>query len=544
MDYSLSTLNHKALYELKSVFISYWDDKYKLEQARILLEDGLMLFKQFKPLFMTCWIDETRERSLNRLIHGHVFIHFMISAYQVSGNSEYIVKCEKLIKSYFNEISYMEHQDTFAFHDETTSLRVDNWLKLLIYAYECLNQDFIDLLLFHLGKNLRLLNDDKFFAGYNNHGMLQNFSLMTGSYIFTHDEAKASMQKAMNRLNTYFSNAFTSEGIHVENSPMYHAIVLSRLTMYLHFMSIVKNCIKEELVEIQKKATQYIFCTIRENGCLLTLGDTIPNSLPLKTIDWVDDINYPLLTDPNFLNLHELRKKEEFFIYPSTGYAYFYDKHINMYACFAASFEAEYHKHNDDLQFIIDLDEPLMIDPASPGYQYNDPHVIYGRSYRAHNTLTVDGTDLPRKKNGKPVYITDYMKSEEKVFVNGINKRHPGVEHKRCVNYSWKTHIFEIEDIVLSNENHEYTLCWHFAPNIELLSEGNSINIIREKISVACLEILSEDPFTLSTVNGQIEPYIQGFCFDEFYSPTPCAAIEIVFCNKANLEVKWILKIF
>ena len=528
--YSLISIDKNILHMLTNI-VKCYANSYKMMQADELLDNNIMLFKGYEPFVIVKWIDESRTRSLNRLIHGFDFIDFLLAAYLKSGLNKYIDKVVEYVNSYFNEISYISHRDTFAFHDETTALRVENCLKLLVYAYPCLNDRFLNLLLFHLGENLRMLYDEKFFSGYNNHGMFQSLSLLKGSILFSHKEGKMFMQKALDRLNNYFMNSFTSEGIHNENSPMYHIIVLHKLDIYLNILRDLKLNIPLKLLETQKSGYEFINCISNKDGVLLPMGDTTKNYNLHDTV-YVD-------------HCEELCKKSKpFIVYPKSGYAFFYDTTIDMYACFSAFYNADYHKHSDDLQIIVDLNGQMLIDPASPGYQYNDPYVQYGRSSLAHNTLTVDGKDLYLKKNEKLVYVTSYNRSEESAFVSGINKRHTGVEHKRSIKYSWISHIFTINDIVNGENKHEYCFNWNFSPGIVLETIPNGFVIVREDMRIANFELSCALPYKISIINGQIKPYIYGFCFNEHYMPEPCPSVQFIFTKTNNVEIEWKLKLF
>src|SRR5699024_5251048 len=107
-----------------------------------------------------------------------------------------------------------------------------------------------------------------------------------------------------------------------------------------------------------------------------------------------------------------------------------------IYFLFLASYHMHYHKHTDDLSFILYKNGPIFIDAGPHSYDYKDPFTLYAYSQFAHSTLLINDRSLPRTDNKfDDVYISDYLVNNEdhSFMVEGVNKRYESSKHTRKI---------------------------------------------------------------------------------------------------------------
>src|SRR5699024_2469915 len=124
--------------------------------------------------------------------------------------------------------------------------------------------------------------------------------------------------------------------------------------------------------------------------------------------------------------------------YPETGYLIARSEWSSdaIYFLFLASYHMHYHKHTDDLSFLLYKNGPIFVDAGPHSYNYKDPMTQYAYSQYAHSTLIVNDKSLPRTDfKFDKVKITDQQVNEEqKLFsVTGYNGRYDNVEHYRKI---------------------------------------------------------------------------------------------------------------
>lgn len=108
-------------------------NKDYVKAANLMIEKNTYMIPPFGSSSYSNLINwnEQRERGYLRLIHGHTFLGCLIAAYNDTGDMKYIKKSIELIKDWINNHSFELHQHSMAFHDETTALRLQYWVKIL-----------------------------------------------------------------------------------------------------------------------------------------------------------------------------------------------------------------------------------------------------------------------------------------------------------------------------------------------------------------------------------------------------------------------------
>src|SRR5699024_5519034 len=118
---------------------------------------------------------------------------------------------------------------------------------------------------------------DDFHSTNTNHGMFQDIALLAYSLLkYEFPKKNKEYETAIRRLNNYFKNTFTSEGIHKEHSPDYHYMVTSyvkKVADVIQQLSGSNNEYEEDLRRIYRGAEKYAMHVIQPNLFIPKISD-------------------------------------------------------------------------------------------------------------------------------------------------------------------------------------------------------------------------------------------------------------------------------
>ncbi|MBG9452163.1 hypothetical protein ABE67_23105 [Cytobacillus firmus] len=533
-------LNFERLNAILSALPKSRNKNHLIAANNILLKNMYTLppFGVVKFSKLIDWNDN-RSRSFERLLHGFTFLGCLTDAYLESGDKKYLLKGLELIFDWLGKHSYETHKGHMAFHDETTAVRLQYFLRFYIVARECLSEHDNRTIEKNMWKTAELLANDEFHATNTNHGMFQDIALLLFSLYFDGEKCIQYKNLAVNRLKNYFTNVFTSDGVHKEHSPSYHMLVASNIKKLTSWMEEIDPSISREFTTLFNNSEDYSVHIIRPDGYFPALCDT--ESKP------VIESSYAKLYDSDQYKYAVTSGKsgrapvESDRVFPFGGYAIFRDdwlkKEKGTYVLFSAAYHGTYHKHSDDLNLTIYSDGEIISEAGPHGYNYQDPYTKFAYSSFAHNTLIVDGKGLPRTDSKyDKVFIADYIISAEESHATGVNMRYDGVTHKRKIQYNKPKKEIVAYDTINSEQNHKYTLLWHVAPDIEVRSKGKFIELYRKKIKVMEIEISTNAKFNINQVSGQKDPRIQGWYFPKMEDQKSLTTLEVHFSENSNIE--------
>ncbi|RWZ59152.1 alginate lyase family protein [Halobacillus fulvus] len=484
--------------------------------------------------------DEESSRGFLRLLHGHSFLGCLTAAYESTGEFKYLNKAKKIVLEWVEQFDYEHSKNSMAFHDETTALRLNYWIKLhMLLNYEgSTEKEDIKLLERNMWETADLLSMDYFHSTNTNHGMFQDISLLFFSLYFNDDQVCPDYKKlAIKRLRNYFSAVYTEEGVHKEHSPSYHLLVTSNLKKIIEWFGGIAPDIIQEFSSLYSKTETFSTAMIKPDGYLPSIGDTEAVKV-LKT-------GYrSLYTSEEYLyavtgGKQGLPPEQTDFVFQDAGYAIFRNdwskKEEDTYVLFSAAYHGDYHKHSDDLNVLIYSDGNLLTDAGPNGYNYKDPFTEYAYSSFAHNTLLVDGKGLPRvDKQEEKVYMDSYHLSPDESSASGVNSRFEDVTHQRTVKYNKIEESILVEDSVESPNRHDYTFLWHLSSDLDIHVRDKIVEAFRDDKKVAEIEFSSESQLILKHKTGEVEPDIQGWSFPKMETKEESTVIEVHLNGKST----------
>lgn len=487
--------------------------------------------------------DTTSSRSLLRLIHGNVYLGDLCKAYKSTKEKKYLNYIQKVVGEYIDFMNSKNIDRFIVYHDETTALRMNYWLRIYIDCFDSLSDKLKNELKDEIYKHANLLYSDAFYAGNNNHGLFQNLALLNYTYIFYKEEKNAEkyVEKAKNRIKEYLDFAFTSESIHKEQTPVYHYLIGSLLKKYAENYKEIYSDLSVYFFKLYERAIDFCIHIIKPNGFLPQIGDNPEVEIQKSTYSKLyNDREYIYAITSGRLGS---KPNKDNIIYQESGYCLFRDnwdkKQHAFYLLFTAAYNANYHKHTDDLSFVLYSDGDIIIDSGANGYNYEDIYTQYAYSEFAHNTLVVNNETINRTDGQfEKVFISDYSFENSKPYVIGENHRHKDVEHKRKIQYDRNNESISILDQIKSKneETNNYKILFHFAPEIILCKRSNYIDIIRANRIIATINIKTNIDINNNIYYGDNDDKLKSFYFKQFDHPIPTYML-VVDCNAININI-------
>src|SRR5699024_3000993 len=139
-----------------------------------------------------------------------------------------------------------------------------------------------------------------------------------------------------------------------------------------------------------------------------------------------------------------------------------------------------YHKHSDDLSFILYDGGDLFVDSGPNGYDYDSPLTKYAYSSFAHSSLIVNKTRLPRNdRKFDSVGISEAVFDDngDTFTVTGFNERYENTKHIRTIQGNHNSKSFIVQDTIESSNRNEYKILYQLSSKVSARINGNIVSI-------------------------------------------------------------------
>lgn len=535
--------------------------KNKVEAADDIIEKQIFNLSNFRGIHVdveNSWQTESESRSLRRWMHTHIFLSDFTRAYAETKDQKYFTESFKLLENWFEQFPVSERGsiDPLAYHDEGSAIRLLFWFKYYNEFQDLMNDEQIRLFEEKIDEIGNLLYQDDFYAGLNNHGMFQDMGLIAYT-LFKFEEFPENkiFNKAMDRIVTYFQEVFTSEGIHKEHAPSYHILLIYSLKQILQALEKVdyEDDRVAFLKNIFKKGEDYSINIIMPDFKLPNISDS--TVINMSTIG-----RYRELFDSDEYRFITSAGKEGTIpsplikAYPKTGYLIARNKWEKdaIYFLFLASYHMHYHKHTDDLSFILYKNGPVFVDAGPHSYNYKDPMTQYAYSQYGHSTLIVNDKSLPRTDfKFDDVYVENHSinDSDNEFVIKARNQRYENVVHTRKIDGNLEEEVFSIKDTVKSDEHNQYQLLFQVNGNLKVIQNGNILSIFKNNSKIAEMEIKNienMDNVSVEVIREKKWPQLMGYQFPKTETVEPLNTIVIEGFNQStekNVEIETIIRL-
>lgn len=518
-----------------------------IEIANLNLDNKVYLHSNWEPYEFEDELKWTENpynhRTWQFYFHSLRMVSYLVNAYEVTNNLEYLEKAKWYIESWIAvNPTPQKNVSEWAWSDHSTANRLMNILYFWseYHDSEIFDEQFQEFILPVLEVHGQFLASDQYYQSYN-HGIFQDQALLELTVFFPEFESSREwQQKAITRLINRLNQDITKNGVHKEHSPAYHILVLDLFLDIKEFMDYYQIDYDLELTEKLDKMQQYLAYVTKHNGFLPMIGDTGLSYI----LDRFDDET--ILNDYwlyRYSNGKEGKKLEDGLqVFEEAGISiYREDKDTPYYWYFSSGFHSTVHKHADDLSFVLSVDNSdYIVDSGSYNYEEQDPYRKYFRSVFAHNTIVVDNQSYAIKpyQAGK-ARIEDYKQTENYSYVVGEHELYPGVVIKRTL-IQIKDGALLLHDEIASNEVHDYHQIFNIGEEISVNQNSNDILELSSNVDHTSMKIIQLYEVVDSSIfEGATNP-IRGWQSSKQNSKHP---IKSAYFEKRGLSAEFLTAI-
>lgn len=362
--------------------------------ANLTLDNKLFLHSNLEIIEFKDEIDwgyehKTSPKTYQVYIHSLSFLNPLLYLYETTKELKYLKKVEKEIKRWLN---YSEISDNGNIWAEQA---VANRLITLMYFLFFINKTSINYnrLLHIIERHLNFLSNPIHYKE-NNHGLMMDRALLLTSIFLKNNNQKTFyLDVAKNRIEKLILRDFSYQGVHLENSPEYHILVLKLIKQVINLFKILEYKLDYRIIDILKKAENYLPHIVNHKQELPLIGDTA--------------LNY----------IKENKCYNDFIDYEA-GICIFNNEDLKSTLIFNSGFKNKAHKHRDDLSFIYSINgHNLFTDGGKLSYDYESKLVKHIRSPLAHNAFTIRGLEYSILDNNLSKIITTFSTEDYKYVV-------------------------------------------------------------------------------------------------------------------------------
>jgi len=451
------------------------------------LRDKIIPFPGFdiSPFDDNLWTIKKKEKYGNSYI---LYIHTLrvcadlLLYYEKTDDIKYFDKAEEIINSWL-KFSKSEDVDEMVWYDHTTAQRTQVLIHYLSVAQKL--EKHIDYEMYHklLIRHGNVMMDDSIY-NYNNHGLMMDRSLMVLGNILSD---KLYKEKGKSRAINTFWYSFSPQGIHLENSPQYHNMVVRMyvdIEKYLNNREDTLGSIINNFLKLAKKYPSYVS---RPDKRLASIGDSGSEKQRVQKL-------YKNIFDKE-AGISIIQHNEP----------------IPFFLTFICGYSSRVHKHKDDLSITLNYNnEDFFVDPGKYSYTRNKTR-NYITSRKAHSGYYMTSFDYTIKNENRfdrKISLENYYENEHFTLVKGFNNDFDGSSAKltRHVVQFKKEPIFILIDNLSTNRRHNLKLTQNFnlATNVLVEHKDDEVKLTSNETSLTVKQFNELTNYEI--VKGRFEP--------------------------------------
>ena len=468
--------------------------------------------------------DPFEDRNWQFQLHSWVNMGYWLYAYQ-DGDLGALKEMVAIALDWETFHIEENQKSAFQWYDMATGIRASRLAFLLdnifIGNLEVADSDLAALIRLSELHVAMLLNP--WFLSPTNHGLFQIMGLNALCEVISwRTVCEGAKPYTRESLANLLKRWFTDEGVHRENSPNYHGIVLDAL----HRLRVVERIQQPEIRAIIERGNMVTPWLTYPDGRWVPVGDSAGMGPRLTGL--VDPIC--LGRDADCWAVRDLTK---------SGYAIIrslpetVDKSSMLFV--SATGEPTGHKHADDLSFVlIERGHDIFVDSGKYGYNKNQER-LYIKSARAHNVPSLVGREIdPRQINTRRTYLQPIRMTDAGFIVEGSADRPKLFRHERMFSYS-PGRSLTIEDRFYNRTGSRWESNLHLAPDLDPILTSSGFTVMVDNLVVEA-EFQGRG-CDLEMVRGEVNPF-QGWVSLSYLELTPAAVVR-ASCPSYRVETSW-----
>lgn len=370
----------------------------------------------------------------------------LLAEFERSGNEAYLIKADEIVLSWMNFVESGRSTE-MTWYDHAVGARARvlmQYLALMEGEHRPFpKQRFVDM----LDQHATLLMDDSLHR-MNNHGLMMDMALISlglglGRYDYVF--------RGIGRAESIFWQTFSETGMHQENSPEYHNMVMRMYRELETFLNVNDLTLGEGVLTKLRFNEQHMKRISKPDGKVPNIGDT-GSQRNIRAFNW------------------------QSFRDEMSGFAVLKDKSSELYLAFICGYSAKAHKHADDLSILLNYKaKDFFVDSGKYNYGKN----VYRKfvaSYRAHSSFNAGRAYVrPADNRYSKVIATDhFLDAKELKLVSGYNFGFTDAKLRRSVYAVPDRSLVLIRDQGVSKRNETWTHRFVLSPevNVELMEAG------------------------------------------------------------------------
>ncbi|WP_158238357.1 MULTISPECIES: alginate lyase family protein [Luteimonas] len=397
-----------------------------------------------------------------------------------------------------------DNASEFAWYDMAVGIRCQH-LALILHLHDTrrmpLGHDHLKMV-----EHLCRLHHDKLrvagFIARNNHGIFQVHGLRLLGVAWAHREGFAGEAAYSSKMMlALLRTQFDSHGIHVENSPDYHGLILKQ---FARIRPALFPAIASHITRTVRLAREALPWFTLPDGRMVPLGDSEGLGTALGAAAKADLVigevgaGATLVRDMSASGYVVVRSE------PGTA-----DETASMLVAKGVG-RSRTHAHADDLSFFLyEGGKPLLVDPGKYSYG-QDKWRHYFTSDRAHNVVGLKGVAMgPQHLQEARGDFSVAQEPDGVLRIEGEVGRRDFFVHARSIRYA-PGRFVEVDDRIQAREDDAPIVYWHLSPHLDAERFNGGVAVYDNGRIVARLRV--DDPRVKARlVHGQEKPVIQGW---------------------------------
>lgn len=485
----------------------------------------------------------------------HRFFITLGQAYQFTGDEKYAQCFVQLAYDWMERVPLCEEDKMGPWRSLEAGFRGEYWNKALRYFKDspAVTEEFLDKFYETMIVHAKyIISCDSPYRYMSNWGVIENHGLFDIALMLPQsEETRGFARIALEHLEAQARMQIMEDGMHWEQSPMYHNEV------FHCFLDVVILCrrngmeVPHALLERLARMAQANRKLVRPNNHELMMGDSddvdvsdrmseaaylfMDGSLKpeaQKELDYSTIWDLGLAANEAYQKLAAKEPEYTSVLMPDSGHVVLrsgWDKDADMFHLMCGTLGAG-HSHGDKLHIDLVMDgEDVLMDAGRFTYvdgedrkQFKDPS--------SHNTVTVDGRPFYVYKDSwecsklSAAVKPHYKKSGDFSYIEAGNLGYmdmPGGVFIRRRVISLAQKIYVLVDEMYTGDAHTYEQYFHFNPDGAVRADGENAFIYEGKKTKARFEFVSEG-VSVSQGKSRLARYY-NFCEENDMLKASCA---------------------